>query len=93
MTPLRRTFFLLLALSLVLLESVLGRQAKENRRDFQKLNDGALDILANLAPAQWESVNEGHLQRMLIPRAGESPVLAPLTVQGASDLPMAWRKG
>lgn len=76
MLPLRPTFFplLLAILGLFLLESgsVLGKQAKENRRDFQKLNDGALDILANLAPKQWESVDEGHLQRLLIPRAGQS---------------------
>lgn len=48
----------------------LARQAKENRRDFQKLDGEALDRLASLPPAQWESVDEGHLQRMLIPRAG-----------------------
>lgn len=51
--------------------SVVARQAKENKRDFQKLNDEDLEKIVNLPPAQWESVNEGHLQRMLIPRAGE----------------------
>lgn len=80
MIPLRPTpfLFLLLSSSIFLVGSVLGRQAKENRRDFQKLNDGALDILANLAPPPWESVNEGHLQRMLIPRAGRSGPIKPI---------------
>lgn len=97
MIPLRSTLFplLLAILGLFLVESVLGRQAKENRRDFQKLNDGALDILANLAPKQWESVDEGHLQRMLIPRAGQSslhstPSTLPLF---RNELPETKRKG
>jgi hypothetical protein len=72
MIPLRQTSFLLFLLSFgsLFAQCVLGRQAKENRRDFQKLDDGALDILAGLAPAPWQSVDEGHLQRLLIPRPG-----------------------
>lgn len=65
-----------LALLLLFSTCALGRQAKENRRDFQKLDGDALDRLAALHPPQWESVNEGHLQRMLIPRAGESSSMA-----------------
>ena len=82
MIPLRPAFFLLLLVSTCLLlgNAALAKQAKANRRDFQKLNDGALDILANLAPAQWESVNEGHLQRMLIPRPGTSLLHDPVWI-------------
>jgi hypothetical protein len=50
-----------------------GHQAKENRRDFQKFDTPSLSTLSNIGPAQWENVDEGHLGRLLIPRAGTSP--------------------
>lgn len=72
LTPSRRLPNVVLAvlslLSCCCWTTVHARQAKENRRDFQKLDNGALATLANLGPAQWESVDEGHLQHLLIPR-------------------------
>ena len=65
--------FLLLPLLLINLVTVTvhAHRAKENRRDFQKFDKDSLGRIANLAE-QWESVDEGHLKRLLIPRAGTS---------------------
>ena len=67
--------FLLLPLLLVNLVTftvtVHAHKAKENRRDFQKFDKDSLGRIANLAE-QWDSVDEGHLKRLLIPRAGTS---------------------
>jgi hypothetical protein len=67
-TPTLLTTFLLLLFSPL----VVGHQAKENRRDFQKFDTPSLSTLSNIGPAQWENVDEGHLGRLLIPRAGTS---------------------
>ena len=65
--------FLLLPLLLINLITVgvHAHKAKENRRDFQKFDKDSLGRIANLAE-QWDSVDEGHLKRLLIPRAGTS---------------------
>jgi hypothetical protein len=60
-------------LGFLLVDLVSGHQAKENRRDFQKFDTPSLSTLSNLGPAQWDNVDEGHLGRLLIPRAGTSP--------------------
>jgi hypothetical protein len=62
-------------LSFFLVDLVIGRQVKENRRDFQKFDTPSLSTLSNLGPAQWDNVDEGHLGRLLIPRAGTSSLL------------------
>jgi hypothetical protein len=67
-------FTLLLAclgFALLLAPFSLARTAQENRRDFQKLDKGSLERIAKLGE-EWKSVDEGHLQRLLIPRAGAS---------------------
>jgi glutaminyl-peptide cyclotransferase len=66
------TYFPIFVLFLAL-DLVVGHQAKENRRDFQKFDTPSLSTLSNIGPAQWENVDEGHLGRLLIPRAGTSP--------------------
>ena len=58
----------------LVLDLVVGHQAKENRRDFQKFDTPSLSTLSNIGPAQWENVDEGHLGKLLIPRAGTSPL-------------------
>jgi hypothetical protein len=60
---------------IVSLALVHGRQARENRRDFQKLAQSDLGRIAELGPSQWESVDEGHLKALLIPRACKSPLI------------------
>ena len=73
MMYLRSTTSILPVVFLVL-DLVVGHQAKENRRDFQKFDTPSLSTLSNIGPAQWENVDEGHLGRLLIPRAGTSPL-------------------
>jgi hypothetical protein len=68
------TYFPIFVLSLAI-DLVVGHQAKENRRDFQKFDTPSLSTLSNIGPAQWENVDEGHLGRLLIPRAGMSFLL------------------
>jgi len=74
MTPLRtsawRYTLLLTCLTFLLVPFSAARTAQENRRDFQKLDTGSLERIAKLGE-EWQSVDEGHLQRLLIPRAGE----------------------
>lgn len=66
-----RPTFLITCLGLLLAPLSLARSAQENRRDFQKLDQGSLERIAKLG-IEWQSVDEGHLQRLLIPRAGKS---------------------
>ena len=73
MMYLRSTTSILPVVFLVL-DLVVGHQAKENRRDFQKFDTPSLSTLSNIGPAQWENVDEGHLGRLLIPRAGMFPL-------------------
>jgi hypothetical protein len=61
----------LLLLFLLVSNLVVAHKAKENRRDFQKFDKTSLGRIAELNE-QWESVDEGHLKRLLIPRAGTS---------------------
>jgi hypothetical protein len=42
-----------------------------SRRDIKSLNSDAIQAIVELDPPQWESVEEGHLGKLLIPRACE----------------------
>ena len=64
----------ILPVAFLVLDLVVGHQAKENRRDFQKFDTPSLSTLSNIGPAQWENVDEGHLGKLLIPRAGTFPL-------------------
>ena len=77
-----QSFPLLLLLLLLSLLSPIAhcRHAKENRRDFEKFDTPSLKALAELGPEQWNNVDEGHLGKLLIPRAGAS---ISTTIQGS----------
>ena len=72
-SPTQSSPLLLLLLLLAFFSPIAhGRHAKENRRDFQKLETSAMKSLAELGPEQWNNVDVGHLGKLLIPRAGTS---------------------
>ena len=41
-------------------------------RDFRTLDDAVLPLVARADPPPWRGVAEGHLGRMLVPRAAGS---------------------
>lgn len=49
----------------------LARRKLPQPRDTYPLSEDDIRILVDAAPAQWEDVNEGHLGKLLIPRACE----------------------
>lgn len=70
---LSRTSFLLL--TALLFFDFCGADAQTSRfrtRDFQSLTDENIRALVQLDPPEWDSVTEGHLGKILIPRVGES---------------------
>jgi len=72
-SPTQSSPLLLLLLLLAFFSPIAhGRHAKENRRDFQKFDTPSLKTLTELGPEQWNKVDEGHLGKLLIPRAGTS---------------------
>ncbi|KAK8861526.1 hypothetical protein IAR55_002348 [Kwoniella newhampshirensis] len=72
--PLRPILLLVFLLSLVTLPSVHAREHEDRfrTRDFHALSKDDLKTIAESDPPEWNSVNEGHLGNLLIPRVSGS---------------------
>lgn len=57
---------------LISLPSTSARQSQLQQRDIQTLSTDHLTYLAKAGPPNWEGTTEGHLGKLLVPRAGES---------------------
>jgi hypothetical protein len=69
--PLLIPHLLSLSLLLVLLTPTFARETPLPSRAFTPLSDTALRDIVALDPPEWSSVTDGHLGKLLIPRACE----------------------
>jgi hypothetical protein len=61
----------LLVWVLVAEAGVVEAHGQRERRDFRALSDDQVNAIAALDPPEWDSVDSGHLAKLLVPRVCE----------------------